>query len=417
VSGQHGVEVDAEGPAEPARRRFGDGLAVADAQHGPGALVGAAESAVEQALHGLGGMPPDLLCVLVAPGAGDDPERAAAAGRRAMQLAGARAAFGATAGGVIGAGRGQERGPAVAVWAAALPGARVRTFRLTGAGIDAADADVVGGLPRPAADDRVAALLVDPYSFPVAAFLDRCNTAMPGFPLVGGLASAPGGPGENRLFHDGEAFDRGAVGVLFGAEVGARTVVSQGCRPIGPPMAVTRSEGNLLLELAGAPAYQRLVDIVSALPAAEQGMVARGLHIGVAIDEYADEHGRGDFLIRGVLGADERNGAVAVGDVVEVGRTVRFQVRDPAGAREDLVELLGGTRRPGRGALLFSCNGRGRAMFPRPEFPGADHDVRVVREALGADGVAGLFAAGEIGPVGGRNHLHGFTASVLVFDP
>ena len=103
--------------------------------------------------------------------------------------------------------------------------------------------------------------------------------------------------------------------------------------------------------------------------------------------------------------------------MVEVGRTVRFQVRDPAGAREDLVELLGGTRRPGRGALLFSCNGRGRAMFPRPEFPGADHDVRVVREALGADGVAGLFAAGEIGPVGGRNHLHGFTASVLVFDP
>ena len=228
---------------------------------------------------------------------------------------------------------------------------------------------MVGGLPRPAADDRVAALLVDPYSFPVAAFLDRCNTAMPGFPLVGGLASAPGGPGENRLFHDGEAFDRGAV-ASFGAEVGARTVVSQGCRPIGPPMAVTRSEGNLLLELAGAPAYQRLVDIVSALPAAEQGMVARGLHIGVAIDEYADEHGRGDFLIRGVLGADERNGAVAVGDVVEVGRTVRFQVRDPAGAREDLVELLGGTRRPGRGALLFLLQRPRSFHVPAPPVPG-----------------------------------------------
>jgi small ligand-binding sensory domain FIST len=414
VSRQHGIQVDADGPPEPAERRFGDGLVVADAAASPDALVRAAEAATEQALRGLGGVTPDLLCVLVAPGAGDDPERTAAAGRRAMERAGARAAFGATAGGVIGAGRGQEHGPAVAVWAAALPGARVRTFRLSSADLDP-DSAMITGLPAVAADDRVAALLVDPYSFPASGFLDRCNRTMPGFPLVGGLASSSGGPGANRLFSDGEVLDAGAVGVLLGAEVSARTVVSQGCRPIGPPMAVTRAEGNLLLELAGAPAYRRLVEIVSALPAAEQGLVARGLHIGVAIDEYADEHGRGDFLIRAVLGADERSGVVAIGDVVELGRTVRFQVRDPAGAREDLVELLGGAEKPGRGALLFSCNGRGATMFPPPQYPGADHDVRIVRDALGAEGVAGFFAAGEIGPVGGRNHLHGFTASVLIF--
>ncbi|MDT7617996.1 MAG: hypothetical protein QOF00_5443, partial [Pseudonocardiales bacterium] len=120
--------------------------------------------------------------------------------------------------------------------------------------------------------------------------------------------------------------------------------------------------------------------------------------------------GRGDFLIRGVVGADEETGAVAVGDMVEVGQTVRFQVRDAAGAGEDLTELLGGADRPARGALLFSCNGRGTTMFDS-----ADHDVRTVQEALGAEGVAGIFAAGEIGPVGGKNHLHGFTASVLAF--
>ena len=414
MSGQHEIQLDADGPIEPVQRRFGDGLALADPDGGADALVRAAEAALEQALRPLHGAAPDLLCVLVAPGAGD-PDAAASAGRRAMQLAGARAAFGATAGGVIGDGRGEEDGPAVAVWAAVLPGARVRTFRMSSVDLAGGDGAMVAGLPSPSADDRVAALLVDPYSFPVAGFLDRCNTAMPGFPLVGGLASAPGGPAANRLFADGDVLDGGAVGVLLGGEVAARTVVSQGCRPIGPPMAVTRADGNLLLELAGAPAYRRLVEIVSALPAAEQGLVARGLHLGVAIDEYADEHGRGDFLIRGVLGADERSGVVAVGDVVEIGRTVRFQVRDPAGAREDLIELLDGTDRPGRGALLFSCNGRGRSMFPRPQYPGADHDVQIVREALGADGVAGLFAAGEIGPVGGRNHLHGFTASVLVF--
>lgn len=390
--------------AAPTGRLFGDGLAV-----GPD-LVGAAEVAVGQALAGLVGATPDLFCVFVAPGVAHDPERSAAAGLRAMELAGARVAIGTTAGGVIGDGRGQEHGPAVAAWAAVLPGTRVTPFRLTAERGTSENSVQVGGLPRLASDDRVAAMLVDPYSFPVGGFLDHCNATVPGFPLVGGLAGAAGGSGANRMFVDGQAYDRGGVGVVLGGEVAARTVVSQGCRPIGPPMAVTRAEGNTLLELAGSPAYTRLVEIVTALPPAEQVLAARGLHLGVAMDEYAEDHGRGDFLIRGVVGADESTGAVVVGDVVEVGQTVRFQVRDAAGAGEDLVELLGGSDHPARGALLFSCNGRGTSMFPS-----ADHDVRTVRETLGADGVAGFFAAGEIGPVGGRNRLHGFTASVLAF--
>ncbi|MCW2718376.1 FIST N-terminal domain-containing protein [Pseudonocardia sp.] len=386
----------------PTGRRFGDGLAV-----GPD-LEGAAEVAVAQALAGLDGVPPDLVCVFVAPGAGHEPDQAAAAGRRAMELAGARTTIGVTAGGVIGDGRGEEHGPAVAVWAAALPGTRISPYRLvaerSGEGVQ------VSGLPNLRSDDRVAAMLVDPYSFPVGGFLERSNALMPGFPLVGGLAGAAGGPGANRLFLDGEVVERGGVGFVLGGEVAARVVVSQGCRPIGPSMTVTRADRNVLHELAGSPAYTRLVEIVTALPPAEQELAARGLHLGIAMDEYAEDHGRGDFLIRGVVGADEETGAVAVGDMVEVGQTVRFQVRDAAGAGEDLTELLGGADRPARGALLFSCNGRGTTMFDS-----ADHDVRTVQEALGAEGVAGIFAAGEIGPVGGKNHLHGFTASVLAF--
>jgi small ligand-binding sensory domain FIST len=175
-------------------------------------------------------------------------------------------------------------------------------------------------------------------------------------------------------------------------------------------MVVTGSKGNLLLGLAGEPAFARLGAIVSGLSPEEQQQVTAGLHLGVAIDEYADEHGRGDFLVRGVLGIDPEAGAVAVGDVVEVGRTVRFQVRDAAGAGEDLQALLADLP-PVRGALLFSCNGRGTTMFPD-----ADHDAHVLRAALGDVPVAGFFAAGEIGPVGGRNHVHGFTASVLAFE-
>lgn len=405
-------------------RRVGDGLAV-----GPD-LTGAAEVATGQALAGIGGARPDLLVFFVCPGAGPSAPGAEveAAGLRVMELAGAGTAVGATAHGVIADARGVEGEPSVAVWAAVLPGAHVAALapvaqRRPGAGPDGGATVTVRGLPTPGDDDRVAILLADPYAFPVGGVLHRLDGARPGFPVMGGLASAPGGPGANRLFVDGRVHDGGAVGALLGGAVRFRTVVSQGCRPIGPPMVVTRAEGDRLLELAGRPAAGRLREIVAALPADEQAHALRGLHLGVAVDEYAESHERGDFLIRAVLGVDTGTGAVTVGDVPQVGSTVRFQVRDAAGAAQNLYELLGPLRGAApAGALLFSCNGRGAGMFGD-----ADHDVRAVRTGLdpagaaavsgGADPpVAGFFAAGEIGPVGGRNHLHGFTASVLVFD-
>lgn len=405
---------DHPGASRVATRRFGDGLAV-----GPD-LVGAAEVALGQALAPLEGVRPDLLVFFVCPGDGGDPRDTERAGTRVMEVAGARTAIGATAHGVLGDGRGVERSPAVAVWAATLPGTSTTPMTLTARVVSDRTLSV-DGMPAPGEDDRVAVLLADPSSFPVGGLLERTNTLYPGFPLVGGLASAPGPSGQNRLFVDGSVLAGGAVGVLLGGPVRARAVVSQGCRPIGPPMVVTRAERNLLLELAGAPAATRLREIVAALPASEQQQAVRGLHLGVAMDEYAEEHGRGDFLIRAVLGLDPQRDAVAVGDVLQVGQTVRFQVRDAAGAEQNLTELLAralgdrpaGSGGPAQGALLFSCNGRGAGMFGD-----ADHDVRVVRAALGEAPapVAGFFAAGEVGPVGGRNHLHGFTASVLVFD-
>jgi small ligand-binding sensory domain FIST len=367
-------------------------------------LVAAAESAVGQALERLGGRRPDLLCVFVC---GANPDAIAAAGTAAVKIADAGTTIGCSAGGVIGAGRGVEQVEAVAVWAAVLPGVDVRPIHLGAHRVG--DTLLVGGLPPPASEDEVAVLLADAYRFPAVPFVEHCNDARPGLPLVGGLASGPLGPGSTKLFLD-DAVLEGAVGVLLSGPASARVVVSQGCRPIGPPMTVTRAEQNVLLELAGVPAYRKLGQIVAELPAVEQKLVLRGLHLGVAMNEYAETHERGDFLIRAVLGADERTGAIAVGDTVEVGTTVRFQVRDAAAADEDLGELLAtlGEAGAGEGALLFSCNGRGRAMFAS-----ADHDVAAVRTKLGLQAVAGFFAAGEIGPVAGRNHVHGFTASIL----
>jgi small ligand-binding sensory domain FIST len=382
--------------------RFGDGLVVGDD------LVTAAEEAVRKATAELDGTP-DLLCVFVSH---DDPDEVARAGVRAMEVAGAGTAVGCSAGGVIGDGRGVEAASAVAAWAARLPGARVQGYRLA---VAAGDGGLmIGGLPRRRPDDRVGVLLADPYSFPADPFVEQSAAALDGLPLVGGLASGARGAGSTRLFLDGQVVEAGAVGVLLGGDVVTRTLVSQGCRPIGPDMIVTRAEGNVLLELAGVPAYRKLQDIVLALPPEEQVLAMHGLHIGIAIDEYAEHHDRGDFLIRGVIGADAATGALAIGNVVEVGQTVRFQVRDADAAHRDLEDLLVRFRADGPvdGALLFSCNGRGAALFPH-----ADHDVVALRRGLGITGVAGFFAAGEIGPVGGRNHLHGFTASVLAFGP
>jgi small ligand-binding sensory domain FIST len=233
--------------------------------------------------------------------------------------------------------------------------------------------------------------------------------------MVGGLASGLRGRGSTRLFLDGESADRGAVGVLLSGPVGARTVVSQGCRPVGPAMTVTASDGNVILELAGVRAISKLESVLADLEPTEQALATTGLQIGIAMDEYAEDHDQGDFLVRGIAGTDDARGGLVVGDLVPVGRTVRFQLRDAAAADSDLRLALRRFRQDTsidtvEGALLFSCNGRGAQLFSS-----ADHDVSVVRDGLSVDGVAGFFAAGEIGPVGGKNHLHAFTASVLAF--
>ncbi|WP_018653066.1 FIST signal transduction protein [Actinomadura flavalba] len=379
--------------------RFGDGLAL-----GPD-LVGAAEKAVGQALASLDG-PPDLVFVFIT---GDDPQAVADAALRATDVAGARAVLGCSSGGVIGDGRGVEGVGAVSAWAGVLPGARLEPFRLET--LKAEDRLIVVGMPEGQDDDVVGVLLADPYSFPVDAFVERSGEALPGLPLVGGMAD--GERGDIRVFVNGEVFDEGAVGVVLGGAVTAATVVSQGARPIGPDMVVTRSDENVLYELAGAPALEKLEEIVLTLSDEEQELAGQGLLIGVAMDEYADEHERGDFLVRGVVGADTHAGALAIGDVVEVGRTVRFQVRDASAADADLTGLLDRfDLSPVEGALLFSCNGRGQATFPD-----SGHDARLLNRAFAGAGVGGFFAAGEIGPVAGRNHVHGFTASILAFGP
>jgi small ligand-binding sensory domain FIST len=384
--------------------RFGDGLAV-DAD-----LVTAAESAMSAARAPLGRAEPTLAAVFVC---GADPDAAAAALERAAELSGAPTVIGCTAPGVIAAGRGVESGAAIAVWCAALPEVWTRSFSLEA--IPTEEGTAIVGLPERAMSDAVVVLLADPWSFPAEGFVEHSNQAMPGLPVVGGMAAGAAGRGSTRLLVDGRVVDRGAVGVVLdGSAVGMRAVVSQGCRPVGPPMTVTAADGGVVLELAGVAALRKTHEILSALPPDEQAMASEGLQLGIARDEYVDEHDQGDFLIRGIAGADREREALLIGDAVQVGSTVRFQVRDAAAAdadlRESLQRVVATGSGPAEGALLFSCNGRGAQLFGT-----ADHDPALVWSHLVKSGVAGFFAAGEIGPVAGRNFMHAFTASMLVF--
>jgi len=267
-------------------------------------------------------------------------------------------------------------------------------------GVDGADLEA----------SATALLLADPATFPVSAVLDALAASHPSLVVAGGVASAGSQPGANRLVLDGRLHDRGAVLVLLAPDVPVEVVVSQGCGPVGQPFTVTAAERNMLLELAGRPALERVQETLAALDERERAAAAKGLHIGRVVDEHALDFDRGDFLVRNVLGADRANGAVAVGDEVPVGATVQLHVRDADSADTDLRLLL--DEHSGDGALVFTCNGRGKALFGAPH-----HDASVVAESLGTTAVAGMFCAGEIGPVGGRSFLHGFTAVTVIFRP
>jgi small ligand-binding sensory domain FIST len=356
------------------------------------------------------GTEPDVAAVFASPQHRDTFGDMAAAINRMLRPG---VLAGTTAVAVLGGSREVEDSPAIGLWAGRLA-ARPRPVRLqatpTASGI------ALQGLSASTFEPGDALLLLaDPFSLPVDAIIDALTefempeaTETLSVPVVGGMASAANVPGDNRLVLDDEVMSSGGVGVVLPGGVATRTVVSQGCRPIGDPMIVTRADGNLVMEIAGRPALDRLDDLVRAADAEERSLLASGLQIGIAIDEHRATFERGDFLVRGVVGADRLQRALAVGDRVAVGTTVQFQVRDAVAADEDLRAMLADAT--GDAALVFTCNGRGQRLFGEP-----DHDARVVHDTLGSPALAGMFCAGEFGPVGGRSFVHGFTASVLVF--
>jgi small ligand-binding sensory domain FIST len=311
--------------------------------------------------------------------------------------------IGCSAGGVIGGGRECERRPALSLTAAALPGVEARPLRFEDDDELSPGAHVV--------------ILADPFTCDAEALVERLDARCPETRKVGGLASGGDQPGENALFLDGAAHDRGAVGLAISGDVSVDTVVAQGCRPIGRPFVITRCEHNVVQELNGRPPIAVLRELFEGLPPEERRLFRTALHVGIEMRGGQLEYQAGDFLIRNVAGADPDTGALAIGAVPRRYQALQFHVRDAHAAAVDLAACLDRYRaesnrtRPS-GALLFSCLGRGEHLYGRP-----NHDSDLFREHVGPVAVGGFFCNGEIGPVGGTTFVHGYTSSFALFRP
>ncbi|MCZ7573880.1 MAG: FIST C-terminal domain-containing protein [Ardenticatenaceae bacterium] len=327
-----------------------------------------------------------------------------------------RTLLGCTAEGVIGPEKEIERGPAIALVAGHLPDVDLVPFVLP-------VTDWTQTLDSPAAfrqavvapaATRLFVMLADPYSVPVEEVLGAFNSFYASVPVIGGMASGWPQPGGNALLLNDHVLSAGAVGVAFAGDVEVDVVVSQGCRPIGRTFTVSAARENVIVSLDGTPPLVRIQEVVAQLGEEDRALLKNGLLIGRAIDPHQETLGRGDFLIRSVMGVDPESGAIAVGDTIQDGEAVQFHLRDAVAAEEDLEMMLTPQLffEPPRGAFLFSCNGRGTRLYDHP-----DGDVSLIRQVLGDVSLAGFFCAGEIGPIGGKNFLHGHTASLVLFRP
>jgi small ligand-binding sensory domain FIST len=372
----------------------------------------AAAKEVVEAARG-SGIKPDVAFVFFS---ADHAELAEELIRQLREGIAATVIVGCSAEGVIGGDIEIEREPGLSIMLAEIPGVRVEAFHIP-------RDDWRDLLSNPQElrsrigyqkDTRAIIGFGDPFTTPLTQLMTALDELAPNAPLIGGMASSARGPGENVLVLNDQNFNDGFVGVSLSGPIEVETLVSQGCRPIGRPMVITKAHENFMDQLGGKPALQVLRAMVEELSTEDRSLLENGLLIGRAISEFRERFARGDFLVRNIIGVDKDTGAIALADLARVGQTVQFHVRDAATADEDLQLMLEVQKVDDSpaGALLFSCNGRGTRLFEE-----TCHDIGVARRAMPTTAVAGFFAAGEIGPVGGKNFIHGHTASFALFRP
>ncbi len=327
-----------------------------------------------------------------------------------------------------------EEAPALSLSIAHLPDVSVRAFHLAAEDLPDLDSppdawvNLIGVSPQ---EQPHFILLADPFSSSINDLLEGLDFAYPGSNKVGGLASANGMGVQSGLFYfcdqtpQAKSLHReGTVGIALSGNIVLETIVAQGCRPIGQTYRVTKGERNILLELSeqeamgdittdeqSRPPLVVLRDVIQNLSEEDRQLAQNSLFIGIARDEFKQQLGHGDFLIRNMLGVDPRVGAIAIGDRVRQGQRIQFHLRDARTSKEDLEFLLQcreqrtANTADASGALMFSCLGRGEGLYGESDF-----ESQLFHQYLSNIPLGGFFCNGEIGPVGGSTFLHGYTS-------
>lgn len=336
---------------------------------------------------------------------------------------GCKTLIGCSAGGVIGGGREIEHRPALTLTAAELPGVDIRPFHVDNSDLPDLDASPKtwqaafweGRKPIEAELPPQFVVLADSFSFDAEKGLMGLDFAYPQSVKVGGLASGGGGPGQNALFLNGRLYRSGMIGVGLTGNVKIDTIVAQGCRPIGAPLSITRCDRNLLVELDNKPPLVILQELYEQLDDEDQKKMQHSLFLGLAMTPFKENLSRGDFLIRNLIGMDPKSGNIAIGALLREGQTVQFHLRDAETSADELLWLLTeyqveGNSSSAKGALLFSCLGRGEHLYGKP-----DYDTALFHSKIGPLPMGGFFCNGEIGAVGGTTFLHGYTSCFGIF--
>jgi small ligand-binding sensory domain FIST len=372
----------------------------------------AAAEAARAARAKLGPLPCDLALIFVSQ-VWDDFDPAELSSILAKELAPLHS-LGCNASGVISGRREVEMKPAIAVLAMRLPGVKLHSFSFTPGELSKMEDGraLVAALDLYPTDNPKFLAFGDPMSCDPDHLTGLINSGYPGAPLVGGLSSGPQLKKASWMLLNGEPIEKGVAGVALTGDVSFDIVVSQGCRPIGEPLMVTKAEGNVLQELGGRPPLDVLRETLSRCPPDDQRLARHSLFAGLVMKEGHSGYKRGDFLIRNLMGFDQDSGSLVLGAALRRGQTLQFQLRDAATSDVDFQAMLGAMAEGGaapRGALLVACCGRGQGLYGEP-----DHDAGLVQSMRGPLPMAGFFANGEFGPVDGRNYVHGYTSSLVV---
>lgn len=267
-------------------------------------------------------------------------------------------------------------------------------------------------------DPVLSLIFPDSFSFHHDAFFEGLEFEGIFHPVVGGLSSEMRNRQKTFQWEGGKITYDAVSGLTFGEPLEFEIGMTQSCQPFGDPLQITRSQGNLIYEIDGRPAYDIFLELITELRIEDRREVFNHLFLGLPLENFQTDFTHSHYLVRNILGVNAKKGALACASPVEEGDYVTFALRDPLRARQDLVMMLQdlkertGGQTPAFG-LYFNCCARGMSLYGNP-----GEDSGLIREYFPELPFIGFFTFGEIGPVGEVNHLHHYSGVLaLGFEP